>query len=80
MTAHELAAELLAGANLDVVFTYDCGDYWHTIVAANVNVISEGDITHSAYHDMDKVVDSRIDDEDEDRSETMYDKVIMLSR
>ena len=48
--------------NDEVYFSYDIGDYWNTQVASTVDRVSMGVIKYSAYHNMDKIVDT--DDED----------------
>jgi hypothetical protein len=55
MTPHELARILLDGPDLPVHHVYDCGDYWHTILAPEVTSADLGTVCHSPYHDADKV-------------------------
>ncbi|MBM4179630.1 MAG: hypothetical protein FJ211_09925 [Ignavibacteria bacterium] len=50
----------------EVVFSYDYGDYWDTIVAAPAERIDQGFVTYSAYHQQDKVVEMRDDEMDSD--------------
>ncbi len=57
MTSHELARALLDGPDLPVHYAYSYGDYWKTTVAPEVRSVQEGVVTHSEYHNMDKVVD-----------------------
>jgi hypothetical protein len=65
MTAHELAAELLAGPDIEVVFAYNYGDYWRTTVAKVVSSVDTGKTKYSDYHSMDTVVDEDVDTEDD---------------
>ena len=48
--------------NDEVYFSYNFGDHWNTQVASTVDQVSVGVIKYSAYHNMDKIVDT--DDED----------------
>jgi hypothetical protein len=49
--------------NMEVKFAYNFGDYWGTEVASNITEIDEGQVRHSDYHRMDKVVDDENDEE-----------------
>lgn len=53
--------------NAQVHFAYNSGDYWNTQVAATVDEVQLARVTHSAYHDMDKVME--LDDCDEDQDQ-----------
>lgn len=50
----------------EVHFAYNYGDHWRTRVAPCVDDVTEGVVTHSAYHSMDKIVDDEEDCYDED--------------
>jgi len=58
----------------EVHFAYCYGDYWRTQVSATIDEVSRGFVRHSAYHDMDKVVE--LDSEDED-GESVREVVIL---
>ena len=60
--------ELLQMENQDaeVHFQYNYGDHWRTQVAPTVDEVSVGYVVHSAYHNMDKVVDEDDFDYDEE--------------
>lgn len=65
---------------LDVVFSYNYGDYWRTTVANVVDSAEEGVIKYSEYHSMNKVVNTEEDEDGE--SKPLSDKcktVIILS-
>ena len=51
--------ELLQSENpeAEVHFSYNYGDHWRTQVAPTVDSVEVGYVVHSAYHQMDKVVD-----------------------
>jgi hypothetical protein len=64
MTVKELMATLEDfDPNMEVKFAYNFGDYWGTEVASNITEIDEGQVRHSDYHRMDKVVDDENDEE-----------------
>lgn len=77
MTAHELARQLLDGPDLPVHISYNYGDYWRTQVAPAVTEVVEGEVVHSAYHNMDKVQET--DDNHDGRDEGDYRPVVLLS-
>lgn len=52
-----------------VHFIYNYGDHWRTTVAPLVDSVTDGYVTHSAYHNMPKMVDV-----DEDEEELQSDK------
>jgi hypothetical protein len=64
MTVKELI-ESLEGfdPNMEVKFAYNYGDYWGTEVASRIGDVDEGQVRHSDYHRMDKVVDDENDEE-----------------
>jgi hypothetical protein len=74
MTAHELAAELLAGPDIEVAFAYNYGDYWRTTVAKAVSSVDTGKTKYSDYHSMDTVVD----EDDECADDATTNTVIIL--
>jgi hypothetical protein len=79
MTAHELAAELLAGPDIEVAFAYNYGDYWRTTVAKVVSSVDTGKTKYSDYHSMDTVVDDDADTEDgEGADDATINTVIIL--
>jgi len=49
--------------NMEVKFAYNFGDYWGTEVASKIDYVDEGQVRHSDYHRMDKVVDDENDEE-----------------
>mgnify|MGYP006269680747 CR=1 FL=1 len=51
--------ELLEGfdEDMEVHFSYNYGDHWHTTVAPRVDEVFEGVVERSDYHRMDKLVD-----------------------
>jgi hypothetical protein len=55
-------------AEAEVLFTYNYGDYWRTTVAATIESVGDGKVVHSAYHNMDKVIDEDCYDGEEDNS------------
>jgi hypothetical protein len=64
--------------NAEVHFAYNSGDYWNTQVAATVDEVQLARVTHSAYHDMDKVME--LDDCDEEDGDTVIEarEVVLL--
>lgn len=70
MTVSELINQLnRMDGDAEVHFAYNSGDYWNTQVAATVDEVQLARVTHSAYHDMDKVMDLNDCDEDEDEED-----------
>lgn len=66
MTVEELIAKLgRFPGNAEVHFAYNYGDYWSTTVAPSVTSVYEGEVEHSDYHNMDKLVELRDDEDDE---------------
>lgn len=58
MNVRELIDELsIHDHDMEVVFGYDYGDHWHTTVAEKVSEVEVMQVTHSAYHNKDKLVD-----------------------
>lgn len=51
-----------------VVFAYNYGDYWRTIVAPFVTTVDEGEVVWSSDHNLPKIVDK--DKRGEDERET----------
>lgn len=65
MKVKELIAELEKfDGEAEVYYAYNYGDYWHTRVAGDVSEVEMGEVMHSAYHDMMKVVENNPDDEE----------------
>lgn len=58
--------ELLEGYDPEsaVHFSYGYGDHWRTQVAPEVTQLTEGAVTYSDYHRMDKLVDTYEDEEE----------------
>lgn len=66
-TIEELIAELqdiqrTAGPKAMVYFQYDYGDHWHTPVAAEVQLVEQGEVVFSEYHCMNKVLEEGAQD------------------
>ena len=63
----------------DVHFTYNYGDHWRTQVAPKVRDVSEGAVTYSDYHRMDKMLDDEdcYDDDTGDYAEGVR-KVVLI--
>jgi hypothetical protein len=59
----------------EVLFTYNYGDHWRTTVAHGINTVEDGEVTHSDYHNMDKVVDK---DTDFDREKNKVREVVLI--
>jgi hypothetical protein len=55
--------------NQKVMFAYNAGDYWKTIVAEEVTELDELEVSYSAYHQKYKLTDGD-DEEDEYEYET----------
>ena len=67
MTVNELIARLEKfPGDSKVHLAYGYGDYWSTTVAPEIENVSEGQVTHSDYHQMDKLVESEDDEMDSD--------------
>ena len=67
MTVRELINKLEDFEDdVEVHFTYNYGDYWHTTVAPPVREVDFGEVRHSEYHRMDREVTS---DEESGRHE-----------
>jgi hypothetical protein len=47
---------------MEVLTSYNYGDYWRTQVAQGVDAVEEATVVYSEYHSMDKVVDTEDDD------------------
>ena len=69
--------ELLEGydADMEVHFSYNYGDHWHTQVAPTVDTVEEGMVKHSTYHSMDKMVDEEEFDYDDNGEPTYGEEV-----
>lgn len=69
MTVRELIEQLGDFPDeMEVRFAYQSGDYWRTVVTANVREVSEGKVEYSEYHRMDALVkedDKDVDDDSE---------------
>lgn len=77
-----LVKELIAALEtmppeLEVMFTYNSGDYWRTQIASSINQLDTGYVVWSRYHDMHKVID--LDDDDEDDEDNMPKTAVLLS-
>lgn len=65
LTVGELIDELLDfDPDLPVLFGYDYGDHWHTMVAQSIDSINEEAVKHSDYHNMNIVIDCDKEDPD----------------
>lgn len=70
MKVRELMEELNAmDPDMEVHMAYNYGDHWRTVVAPSVSGVEETLVEYSEYHSMDRVVDPR-EDESEDDVET----------
>lgn len=81
MTVDQLIEELKilsdqGKGQLPVHFTYNYGDHWKTRVAAIVETVEEGEIIHSDYHNMDKVLE-RDDDEYDSEIPDAHDAILL---
>ena len=64
MTVKELIEKLQDfDPQMEVEFAYNYGDYWRTEVTKHITEVEEEAVTYSDYHRMNKVVDSREDDD-----------------
>jgi hypothetical protein len=63
--------------DVEVKFSYNYGDHWRTTVAPSVDAVNLGRVVHSAYHDMDKVVDT--DDESEAEDDPAGREVVIIA-
>ena len=69
MTVQELIEQLgYMNPEAEVHFQYNYGDHWRTQVAPTVDSVEPGFVVHSAYHSMDKVVETDYDDEEAEES------------
>lgn len=59
--------------NATVHMVYDYGDHWHTKVAPEIKVVDYGEVVHSEYHKMPKMVD-----EDDERPKGEIKEVVLL--
>jgi hypothetical protein len=50
----------------EVHFSYNYGDHWRTEVAPKVSQVDEGLVAYSEYHRMDKIVEEKDADMDEE--------------
>jgi hypothetical protein len=62
----------------EVHFEYGFGDYWRTTVAPKVSQVGMGRVEYSSYHQMDKVIEPKYDDEDEDQREADSREVVLI--
>ena len=69
------ALEAQGMGELDVKFTYNYGDHWSTMVAADVANVETAMVKYSEYHSMDKVVDR---DEDEDQQTPEDERAVVV--
>jgi hypothetical protein len=70
MNVKELIEQLKSFPDdMEVMFAYNYGDYWKTEVAASIGGVNAGQVTYSAYHQMDKLVDEDQRDEDDEEDE-----------
>lgn len=78
---NELIEQDPENGGLEVQFSYNYGDYWKTVVSAPVTLVEQGLVTHSDYHQMNKVVmnESGLDSENEqDFSDPKFKQVILI--
>lgn len=77
MTVEELIEELSRmDKNAEVCFAYSYGDYWGTTCADDVTYLEYATVTHSDYHNTNKVVDS---DKEDDYEPEELKRVVLLS-
>jgi Zn-finger domain-containing protein len=75
MTVKELIEKLQDfDPQMEVEFAYNYGDYWRTEVTKHITEVEEEAVTYSDYHRMNKVVDSREDDD------VVDEKMVVLLR
>jgi len=75
MTVQELINELKSlPQDHEVHFAYNYGDHWRTQVAPKVQNAELMLVTHSAYHDMD-----RVSEEDTPDGRTLNREVVVIS-
>jgi|694.fasta_scaffold108868_3 hypothetical protein len=79
MTVKELIEKLEGfDPQMEVEFAYNYGDHWRTEVAKHITEVDEGAVTYSDYHRMNKVVDGREDDDEEEYDKD--EKMVVLLR
>jgi hypothetical protein len=66
MTAHELAKQLLAGPDVEIMFAHPAHDHWRTELASKIDSITEEQVKYTEYHRQDKVVEFEYGEEVED--------------
>jgi hypothetical protein len=64
--------------DMDVMSTYNYGDYWHTTVAARIDGTAEETVKYSQYHQMDKLVDYDAEEDTSARG-SEFRQVIIIS-
>jgi len=61
MTVKQLIEELQRhDSEIEVQFAYNYGDHWRTCVSERIAFVSEAEVEHSEYHQMDRLVDSEV--------------------
>ena len=83
MTVTELIKQLQilengGSGNLEVMYSYNYGDYWHTQVAERVSEPEGQAVTWSDYHSMFKAVDRDEDDNFEETPGPRGDKMVIM--
>ncbi len=63
---------------LDVKIAYNSGDYWRTVVAADIEEIEIVTVEYSDYHRKEKVIDS--DDSDDEADNNVRKALILKER
>lgn len=63
--------------DMEVMFTYNYGDYWRTDVAAPVDTVSITDVMYSEYHQMDKLA---ADEQERDLDDDLREHMSKLTR
>jgi len=63
---------------MEVVKSYDYGDHWHTTVCPFVEYPEEMEIMYSAYHGMNKLVESENADDGSERTDSFTEMVVVL--
>jgi len=76
MKVAELIEELenMDDKEMEVMFSYDYGDYWHTKVAKEVETVDGLEVEYSDYHSMYKIAK----EPDEDNAYIVDDRKIVL--
>jgi hypothetical protein len=65
--------------DLPVVFQYNYGDHWNTLVLAQVEEVEEANAERSSYHDMFKLCDDNLMEElSEENDEENENRVLVL--